>query len=82
VINVKELKVYGGIYLGRKYGGFQSRMIVAGYTKKQISELLELPIREINNHWCETGNKYELEIANEVGVWIYDENGKVLRKIK
>jgi hypothetical protein len=79
---MKKLKVFGGRYSGKESNYKQRRMIVAAYTQKQVVELSGLSITEIRNYWGETGNKYELEIANEVGVWIYDKTGTYLNRIK
>jgi hypothetical protein len=73
---MKTLKVWGCRYFGYNMpdGGYikQSRIIIAAYTKKQATEISGLPYTELTNYACLTGNKRELSIATEVGVWIYD----------
>jgi hypothetical protein len=71
----RTLKVYGGQYLNNQYGhknSKQTRGIIAAYTKKQACELANIPMSELNGYWSETGNKIELNIATEVGFWVYD----------
>jgi len=73
----KRLKVFGGsVFYGspRK----QVRIIIAAYTKKEAFELVNT-VNHINyahfsSYFCETGNDIELSIANEVGLWIADNN--------
>lgn len=73
----KKLKVWGGRYYGNSVPfPHVGRMIVAAYTKKQISELTGISKYEINKYWCLTANDWELSIATEVGAWIIDGNFK------
>lgn len=69
----KKLKVFGGtVFYGtpRK----QVRVLVAAYTKKQASELIDKISRigysSFNDYFCETGNSVELSVATEVGMWV------------
>ena len=67
---MKTFKVWGGNTHQRNK---QVRTIVCAKTKKRALELLKdylISSNYFNNYWCETGNKTELEIANnEEGVW-------------
>ena len=67
--DMKQLKVWGGRYYppGEDSSG---RMLIAAYTKTQAIKLANISYNEISKYFSETGNKYELGIATEVGVWI------------
>jgi len=36
----------------------------------------------LNGYWCETGNKEELSIAIEPGMWIFDHRGNLVKRLK
>lgn len=76
---MKKLKVYGGntfLKLARNpNGSTQGRTIVCAESKKRAVELLKqagdnTSLHHFNGYWCETGNKIELLVAGEPGVWV------------
>ena len=68
---MRKLKVFGGLTFQRIDGKQkQVRTIIAVPSKKKLQEILTkhyqyTSMYEINNHWTETGNEAELEIALE-----------------
>ena len=79
---MKKLKVWGGTYYGRETQFRTSRAVIAGYSKKQIAELAGVSLYGLNGYWCETGNKEELSIAIEPGMWIFDHRGNLVKRLK
>jgi hypothetical protein len=72
---MRQLKVWAGRYLSFEYGhpnSKQTRGIIAAYTKKQACKISNLSYSELTNYWALTGNNFELNIAKEVGFWVYD----------
>ncbi len=64
---MKKLKVYGGLtfrYIEGKRSP-QVRTIVGAYSQKQAVEILKLTLYELRDYWGETGNRFELQLANE-----------------
>lgn len=70
---MKKLKVWSG-YTHKPYpealGERSLTLLIAAYTKKQACEISGLSYTHINNYFSETGNKFQLSVATEVGVWV------------
>lgn len=78
-------KVWGGLTVGlvhRNYNGNQARTIVRAKTKAEAIRMLEsvrqkMSATHFNNYWGETGNREELALAKERGVWAQGAEGWV-----
>jgi hypothetical protein len=67
----REVATYTGRYWK---AGRQCRAIVTASSKKLAAELLSIPMNEFRNYWSKTGNKLQLEVAQENKVFYTDCN--------
>lgn len=56
------MKVYGGLTF---VNGKQRRTIVKAKSQKRAAELIKTSLYSFRMFWCETGNKGELEAAEQ-----------------
>ncbi len=74
-------KVWYGLTMGLVRNGRQSETIVRAKSQAEASRLLELAgegrttVGHLRNYWSVTGNREQLCVAVERGVWVKGSNG-------